>query len=217
MPAIRYGVSIELPSFRPGRPRANASLPFTATPPAVSLVCVETGEASRALLNPDRLPETYAMGWAQVLPHGADHPELQFTGSQAAEFDLDLLYSRDVWLERWPGRNPDVDAWKAFLLQFTAPLDRGNGFVGGAPPRLLVSWPRVLTVMAVVTRLEFDNQRFAADTGEILTVAARLSLQEARTRRWTSSDMRAFGGRRADAGRDTPVGGTSPRVVVQGR
>ncbi len=80
-----------------------------------------------------------------------------------------------------------------FMIRaLTVPPETVQGVVGAAPPRVLVVWPGVLTVEAVMTGVEFQYRRFAGD-GRALVYVATVNFEEILDTRITSEQLRQAG------------------------
>jgi hypothetical protein len=156
----------------------------TAQPARCSLVNVSTGEAMECWLNPSQATEKVQVNWNRLAVPGLPHQVLQYqsTGNRqlpGVEFYLDRL------IETEPRDDRDILAFRAFLLSLTVPPASTPGV---APPRTLVIWPKVMTIEAVLTEVEFHYRRFALD-GSVLLYTATASFEQILDVRTTSEQL----------------------------
>jgi hypothetical protein len=159
-----------------------------ARAPRCTLLNVQTAEAMECLFNPAQLTEKVQVGWNHLSVPGLSHQPLQFqnTGNRqlaGVEFTLDRFFA-EAQISA-----PEVLDFAAFLRALTVPPAAEGGVLAGAPPRVLVVWPRVLVLEAVVTELEFAFRRFAVD-GRVLTYVATCTFEEILDARVTSEERR---------------------------
>ena len=119
---------------------------------------------------------------------GLSHQVLQYqsTGNRqlpGVEFYLDRFFA-----EEQPGA-PDILAFRSFLRALTVPPAGTQDVAGTAPPRVLVIWPQVVTVEAVVTDVEFFYEKIGAD-GQVLVYAATVGFEEILDFRQTAEALR---------------------------
>lgn len=157
-------------------------------PPRCVLVNVTSGEPIECLFNPTQLTEKVQVNYSRLAIPGMSHQTLQFqsTGNRqipGVEFYLDRFFA-----EEQPS-DPDIMDFRAFLLALTVPPGGTEGVVDTAPPRVLVIWPDVVVVEAVVTELEFAYRQLAVD-GAVLVYTATVGFEEILDVRVTSEQLR---------------------------
>ena len=157
-------------------------------PPRCVLVNVTTGESMECLLNPTQLSEKLQVNWNRLAVPGLSHQVLQFqsTGNRqlsGVEFYLDRFFAVEQ-----PGE-PDIMEFRRFLRALIVPPEGTEDVVSTAPPRVLVIWPEVITVEAVVTDVEFQYRQVAVD-GAVLVYAATVGFEEILDARVTSEALR---------------------------
>ncbi len=157
-------------------------------PPRCVLVNVTTGESMECLFNPTQLSEKLQVNWSRLAVPGLSHQVLQFqsTGNRqlsGVEFYLDRYFAAEQ-----PG-DMDILDFRSFLRSLTVPPEGTEDVAGTAPPRVLVVWPGVLTVEAVVMDVEFQYRQFAVD-GTVLVYAANVTFEEILDLRVTSEQLR---------------------------
>jgi hypothetical protein len=159
------------------------------TPPKCMLVNLATNETQSCLLNPTQFTERVAVNWSRAPVLGLSHQPLQYqsTGNRqlpGMEFYVDKFYAAAA------PADPDIDDFRNFLRALTVPPTPAIG-MPTAPPRVLVLWPRVLTIETVITELEFSYRQFAGDAS-VLLYAAAVTFEEILDVRVTS-EMRRNG------------------------
>ena len=160
----------------------------TARPPRCLLVNVVTGESMECLFNPTQLSEKVQVNWNRLAVPGLSHQVLQFqsTGNRqlsGVEFYLDRFFAAEQ-----PG-DPDILEFRSFLRALTVPPAGTEDVAGTAPPRVLVIWPNVITVEAIVTDVELQYRQLALD-GTVLVYAATVGFEEILDVRVTSEQLR---------------------------
>jgi hypothetical protein len=156
--------------------------------PRCTLVNVATGESIECLANPTQLSEKVQVNWNRVTVPGLSHQLLQFqsTGNRqlgGVEFYVDKLLAREQ-----PG-DVDILDFRGFLRALTVPVAAAEGVPSTAPPRVLVVWPNVLSLEAVVTEVEFTYKQFASDASA-LVYTATVTFEEILDARVTSEELR---------------------------
>ena len=157
-------------------------------PPRCMLVNLTTGEPMECLFNPTQLAEKVQVNWNRLAIPGMSHQLLQFqsTGNRqlgGVEFYLDRLFAADQ-------PTPiDIMDFRAFLRALTVPPAGTQDVLATAPPRVLLVWPKVLTVEAVVSDLEFQYRQVGVD-GRVLVYVALVGFEEILDVRVTSEQLR---------------------------
>jgi hypothetical protein len=156
--------------------------------PRCSLVNVWTGESIECLLNPTELVEKLQITWNRLVVPGLSHQVLQFqsTGNRqlsGVEFYLDRFFAAEQ-----PGA-PEILEFRKFLMALTVPSEALENVASAAPPRVLIVWPRVLTIECVLTAVDFQYRQFAGD-GRVLVYTANVSFEEILDVRVTSEGRR---------------------------
>ena len=154
-----------------------------APPAKCHLVNQFTGEDITCLFNPTQISEKIKVNWNRLTVPGLSHQVLQYqsTGNrqlQGIEFYLDRFFAEKQ-------NSPDIMEFRDFLLALTVPAVDNAGFVSSSPPRTRFIWPKLFSLEAVLTSVEFQYRRFAKD-GSVLIYAAVCDLEEIR-------DMRSLG------------------------
>lgn len=156
--------------------------------PRCFLINVETAESIDCLFNPAQISEKVQVHWNRVTVPGLSHQLLQFqsTGNRqlaGVEFYLDRFFAREQ------RDSADVLDFRGFLRALTVPPRGAQGVPATAPPRTLFVWPSVLSIETVLTDLEFQYKRFAADA-TVLVYTATVTFEEVLDARVTSEEKR---------------------------
>lgn len=150
-------------------------------------------------MNPTELEEAIEVGWNEQRVVGMSHPRLQYTGTGAHKFPAVEFYVSAHALSQETGKNlsaNEVLEFKRFLQSLTVPRAGAQDVVGGAPPRVLFIWPRVISLVCVVRSVSFRYNRFSAE-GTPLVYTARVAFSEIRDARMTHEQILIEGSRRA--------------------
>ena len=124
------------------------------------------------LINPTVLTEKIGVQWNRKVVPGLPFQVLQYQSTANRKISgLEFHMNKILASER--GASADILAFREFMRDLTVPAGEGL-----APPRVLVVWPKVLTVESVVTSVEFRYQKFAAD-GSTLLYSVTCSFEEA--------------------------------------
>ena len=162
-----------------------------ARAPRCSLANVTTGESIECMFNPAQLTEKVQVGYNRLAVPGLSHQVLQYAGTgnrrfEGVEFYLDRFFASE------DPQAPDILEFRSFIRALTVPSEAAQTVLSTAPPRVLVLWPGVLSVEAVVTDAEFQFRQFGVD-GQVLVYAALLSFEEVLDQRVTSEQLRRGG------------------------
>lgn len=160
-------------------------------PPRCVLINVASGESMECLLNPTELSEKLQVNWTRLTVPGLSHQVLQFqsTGNRqiAMEFYLDRFFAAAQPADM------RILSFRAFLRALTVPPAGTEGTVATAPPRVIVVWPKVITLEAVVASVDFQYRHFGADL-DVLVYTASVAFEEILDVRVTSESLRgAYG------------------------
>jgi hypothetical protein len=163
----------------------------------VSIANLRTGETLDAQYNPTDFEEKISVNWQRLAVPGMSHKVLQYQGTENHGFSFDF-YSRGF-------TNAEAMAlrdWRNFLASLCYPSEGASSIRDGAPPRVLVVWPTLLSMTCVIGSVVFRNQSFGADL-RLTRMVASVDFEEIRDVRLTSEEVRLRGSRRASAGGDS--------------
>lgn len=140
----------------------------TVPPPRLVIINLTTGDELTAWANPTQLTETRSAQWNRIAVPGLGYQPLQYGGTNNRQLaDVELMFDR-----RW---QPDADlaAARRFLDALVAPA---SADVASAPPRLLLVWPKLLSLEVITESVELTHEYFASD-GTPLAMRARLTFE----------------------------------------
>ena len=159
------------------------------TPPKCMLVNLATNETQSCLLNPTQFAERVGVNYNRLPVLGLSHQPLQYQGTGNRQVPGIEFYFDKYFAAAAPG-DPDIDDFRNFFRAITVPVTPVVG-TPTAPPRVLVLWPRVLTIETVIVELEFSYKSFAGDAS-VLFYTATVTFEEILDVRVTS-EMRRSG------------------------
>lgn len=143
--------------------------------PRMTLVNLMTAERLVANANPPSFAWQVVVSWPRHEVPGRASVPLQYGLTQNATVPtVELTFERR--LPETAGGTGDVVAAQKFLTKLTVPAAATK-----APPGVLLIWPNLVTVEAVVTSLSIDYRELAVDGQPLLTVAT-LALEGVSTR-----------------------------------
>ena len=149
--------------------------PSYVRPARCVLVNVATATSMECLFNPQQLTEKVQVHWNRLAVPGLSHQVLQYQSTGNRQLAGVELYMDRFFAAEQPG-DADILAFRSFLHELTTPIALPDI---QAPPRVLVIWPKVVTIEAVLTELELDYRQFALD-GSILVYTATCTFEEIR-------------------------------------
>lgn len=195
-------------------------------PPRLTLVNVRTRQRVTVQFNPASLQIGLQVGYQRQTVLGMSHQPLQYTHTGNVKIPLELfsLIDSDLETDRAPtprffanGQRPgagfnrndipegrsleQVRARENFFQSLCYP-EAGAGTVRrGAPPRVIVVWPKYLSMTCVVTDWRTTVERFNV-AGDPVVLQHKLGLEEIRDVRLSSSDVLTAGWRRTETPTD---------------
>lgn len=156
-----------------------------------------TQESVAVQYNPQQFEETVEVLYARIGILGMPHQALQYLGTGNHQLRMDIFHDSTTLAVHQAGK-----AVRNFLLSLCYPkhLEAGDeaGILTGAPPRVLVAWPRVLSMTCRLSGLRFVNQRFNRH-GDLVQFTASVSFEEVRDVRLTGVEVRRRGTLRASS------------------
>jgi len=159
-----------------------------ARPPRCVLVNIATAESMDCLFNPTQLTEKLQVNWNRVTVPGLSHQLLQFQSTSNRQLTGVEFYLDRMFAAAQPG-HPDIMEFRNFIRALTVPPAGAQSVTATAPPRVLVVWPKMLTMEGVLTDAEFQYRQFAVD-GTALVYTATCTFEEIRDARVTSEALR---------------------------
>lgn len=152
-------------------------------PPRMSITNISSGVTLEMQFNPEQFQENVTANYNEQTVPGLSHQVLQFshTSNEGFSFDLHYIaYSVDEMDE--------IHRARRFLKSLCFPSAGADTVQGGAPPRVLLVWPRMLSLSCVMrsvslTHVLFNRQARSRQFG------AQVQLQEIRDFRITSEEV----------------------------
>lgn len=174
-------------------------------PQRVSLTNLATGEGWVAMFNPTSFSESVGVNYNRQNVPGLSHQPLQYGSTDNYKFELALFYrgastdlvnpfTQAAVKDKRPKGLSDILEMRKFLQALCYPV-QATTVGGGGPPRVLVVWPSILTLVCVVTSLKFTNSRFNIE-GTPVEYVADVSFEEIRDDRITMDEVRNLGAER---------------------
>jgi len=145
---------------------------------------LETNETLRVLFNPERLEEEIQVSWSKLTVPGLSHQPLQFGYTGNESFSVELF-----WRAMTPADLELMRQQRRFLKSLCFPKGGAETIAGGAPPRILFVWPRMLSLTCIVTAVRFSHEFFNR-YGQARVSRATLAIEEIRDVRITSAEVR---------------------------
>lgn len=161
-------------------------------PKKVALVNLADTSSIKLQYNPPQLAEKIYVNYAHLQIFGQSHQQLNYTSTMNHE--LTLKASFDELTQSGPQKY-NVPRARRFLMSLCYPRRDSVDIRSGAPPRVLIIWPKLVSMQAKVVQLEFSHERFAAD-GHPTYFLATIHLEEVRDVRLFSEDVAEFGTQR---------------------
>lgn len=138
------------------------------------LVNTFTGKSMTCLFNPAQVTEKVTVNWNRLAPFGQGHHILHFQSTNNRQLTSIEFYCDALALPLESGA-AQIEAFRAFLLGLTKPVDALM-----SPPHVLLIWPKVLTIEAILSDVEFTHRQWAS-TGELLAYTATCNFEEIAT------------------------------------
>lgn len=164
-------------------------------PPKGMLVNLKTNERFRFQFNPETLQETIAAKFNRIDIPGLSYQRLQFTGTQNETIPIELFMSQlgQDGETLQAGTRPYIATdRKRFLQSLLYPAQSEDfGFQGS--PRVLFIYPRTISLIGRVTRIQLTHRQSSANTLATTILVARLDFEEDADMSRTMEDVREYG------------------------
>lgn len=160
----------------------------------VTLMNIEDGMTLAAQFVPTKLDESVEVEYERLSVPGLSHKPMQFKNTGNLSYDLELYFRALSEEERLMLLNA-----RKFLHSICYPRQSANEIVTGAPARILFIWPRIVSIVAVVTGVQFSISR-VAKTLAAVEMTAKLTLEEVRDTRLLAEDVWRRDTRRGEEG-----------------
>lgn len=158
-------------------------------PVRMSLANLNTGVSISAQFNPSELEEKISVNYAKLSVLGLSHKPQQYQNTDSLDFDFELAFRS---FDDDGNKMDDVAYARRFLMSLCYKRRGSTTVVGGAPPRVLFVWPKLISLSAIVTSLTFRHAKFDPD-GPPTQFAVKVGLEEIRDTALFSEDVLANG------------------------
>lgn len=203
MPAARPSTFNTPQSSTPQSASLEAAL---VKPVRVAITNLRTFETKEVLANPRELEVVVDVEWTEQKIPGLSHTVLQYENTGNVGFPMEL------YLSEYQYSKEIVEDWRNFLWAFAYADYDASDILEGAPARMMIVWPNVLSLTCVLRRISMKHVSFALD-GRATRSIATIQTMEIRDVRIGASDVRVQGIRRAQAtsaGSAPTSGGVGP-------
>lgn len=170
-------------------------MPESRTPERMTVTDLDSDEEPMVVMfNPTEIRRKIAVNYARKGVLGNSHMEHEYlqTANQSLTFSLFWLVESERDLDH------AEDAMKFIESLCYAPNDP-QSLARASPPRVLIVWPRTLSMTCRLINVEFNHQRFNI-FGNTVQYTARCTWDEAAIRRITKQDVRDQGALRTPRG-----------------
>jgi hypothetical protein len=142
------------------------------------LINLETNEEHVFQFNPTTFDEAIRVRYSRINVPGLSHQRLQYDGTDNNKIPLELFMSQlaqDLQQEKGGSRPFIATTRKKFLQSLAYPINAGR-----PPPQVLFIWPKMVAIVAVMTKIGFAHKRFTSNSGATTELIVRLELEEDR-------------------------------------
>lgn len=153
-------------------------------PSRMTISNLETNETYTVQFNPEAFEEEVQANWNQLTVPGLSHQPLQFGHTTNETFTFSLF-----WRATTPDELEKMRQDRRYLKSLCYPRANAENVVGGAPPRVLLVWPRMLSLTCVVRQVNFTHEHFNR-YGQARVTRGTLKLEEIRDVRISSEEVR---------------------------
>jgi hypothetical protein len=155
-------------------------------PSRVTLASVDTGRSVDAQYNPDEVTEKLGVNWKELEIMGMSHKPLQYLNTDNLQVTFELGFNAMAT------DGDQVFSTRLFLQSLTVPKRGAADVIGGAPSKIVLSWPNLFSLTCVIASLEFKHKRFRQSMQPSAFTCA-VTLKEIRTTRLTAEDILSSG------------------------
>lgn len=191
MPHEVFGGRLDKPFRSPGRHHTMAGVIIR---PSAKLTIFNQFEPNnddalfRVQFNPQKFKERLSTNWARQTVPGLSHQVMQFINTNNYVIDLELFFRAVTADQQFL-----IKRQRDLLMSWQYPTGFfGNsidGATGGAPPRLFLIWPNMLSFSCFLTSVEITHELFTPD-GKTTEYRAVCIFEEVRDINLTYEDAR---------------------------
>jgi len=162
-------------------------MPISEAVARMTITDLQSNETQEVMFNPADLTRKVAVNYALKDVLGNSHREHEYLQTDNQEMTFDLFHNVET-----PEDLAKADDMARFLESLCYAPENPESIAGAAPPRVLLVWPRTLSIIARLVTVEFQHQRWNR-FGNTTQFTARCQFQESRIRRLTKQDVRLLG------------------------
>lgn len=162
-------------------------MPVGESPNRMTITDLQSDETITMQFNPQELQRSISVNYAKKAVLGNSHLEHEYlqTDNQGVRFDLFYLAETIPQLEA-------LENSQRFLESLCYAPEDPESIAQAAPPRVLLVWPRTMSIIARLTRLDINNERWNR-FGNVIQYRASCTWEESRITRLTKQDVRLLG------------------------
>ena len=161
---------------------------LSTRPPRVVISNAETAEDLSAQYNPEEIKEKIKVNYKELEVLGLSHKPLQYQNTDNYQATFTLGFDA---LSQYAGSSDTARA-RRFLMSLCYPRKSAQDVPSGAPPRVLFSWPQLISLTCVIDTLDFSHKRFNNQMKSVLWTVD-VTIKETRLVRLYSEDVLVFG------------------------
>lgn len=152
-------------------------------PSRLTLTDLNSGVTIEAQFNPTQLVERLGANWEAMEVPGLSHKPLHFMNTSNEQQVMTL------WFRAISRAELDrIHAARRFLKSLTFPTSGADDLQSGSPPRVLVVWPQMVSMIMVLRTLTMTHLVFNREARSV-QFTADLEWEEIRDWRITSEDV----------------------------
>lgn len=157
-----------------------------AAPERMSVTNLVTLELCPAMFNPTEFEHNLEVNWQRFTVPGLSHQPKHYINTNNPVFPFELFYRATT-----TNQLAEIQDKMRFFESLAYPIS-ADRVSGGGPPRVLFQWPQTLALVCTLNSL---SQRFQLFTlkGRVRVLRVRVELEEIRSIRLLSEDVRRFG------------------------
>jgi hypothetical protein len=162
-------------------------MPISETPERMTLTDLQNNQTVEVMFNPSELTRRTSVNYAKKAVLGNSHMPHEYLQTDNMQLRFDLFYNVETPIDRG-----NAAAAIRFLESLAYAPDDPESIAGAAPPRVLLVWPRTMSIIARLTQIEFAHQRWNL-FGDTTQWTAACTFEESRIRRLSKQDVRVLG------------------------
>lgn len=152
-------------------------------PPRMSLTNISNGRTVEMQFNPEQFQENVVANYTDQVVPGLSHEVAQFSHTSSEAFTFDLHY-RALSVDEMNS----IHLARRFLKSLCFPRGGSETIAGGAPPRVLLVWPRMLSLTCTMRSVQLTHVLFNRQSRS-RQFSAAVTLKEVRDFRVTSEEV----------------------------